>query len=167
MDGPVGQIVHRALAVDGAAQRVEHAAQSALAHRGIQAVAGGGNFHPLAQTLAGRKHDAAHRRFIDMLRHLHGALSALCGHSQRFLQGRQLAPGEFDIHHGARYSNNSSLYHTIASFFCYNPLSLTSFASSPKGGANTSARQPSANLQGLASKPALPLPLGEVALRQQ
>ena len=51
--------------------------------------------------------------------------------------------------------------------FCYNPLSLTSFASSPKGGANTSARQPSANLQGLASKPALPLPLGEVALRQQ
>ena len=107
----MGQIVHRALAVDGAAQRVEHAAQRALAHRGIQAVAGGGNFHPLAQTLAGGKHDAAHRRFIDVLRHLHGALSALCGHGQRFLQGRQLAPGEFDIHHGARYSNNSSLYH--------------------------------------------------------
>ena len=118
----MGQIVHRALAVDGVAQRVEHAAQSALAHRGIQAVAGGGNFHPLAQTLAGRKHDAAHRRFIDVLRHLHGALSALCGHSQRFLQGRQLAPGEFDIHHGARYSNNSSLYHTIASYSCIEPL---------------------------------------------
>ena len=92
----MGQIVHRALAVDGAAQRVEHAAQSALAHRGIQAVAGGGNFHPLAQTLAGRKHDAAHRRFIDVLRHLHGALSALCGHGQRFLQGRQLASGKLD-----------------------------------------------------------------------
>ena len=61
------------------------------------------------------------RRFIDVLRHLHGALSALCGHGQRFLQGRQLAPGEFDIHHGARYSNNSSLYHTIASLFLLQP----------------------------------------------
>ena len=117
----MGQIVHRALAVDGAAQRVEHAAQSALAHRGIQAVAGGGNFHPLAKTLAGRKHNAANGGFVHMLRYFHRALGALSGHCQRFLQGRQLAPGEFDIHHGARYSNNSSLYHTIASFFLLQP----------------------------------------------
>ena len=118
-------IVHRALAVDGAAQRVEHAAQSALAHRGIQAVAGGGNFHPLAQTLAGRKHDAAHRRFIDVLRHLHGALSALCGHGQRFLQGRQSACGELHVHHRAGHANNFSLYHRFASFIrCVN-LSVT------------------------------------------
>ena len=114
MDGPVGQVVHRALAVDGAAQRVEHAAQRAFAHRGVQAVAGGSDHHALAKTLAGRKHDAAHRRLVDVLRHFHRTLGALGGHRQRFLQGRQLALGELDVHHGARYANNSSLYHTIA-----------------------------------------------------
>ena len=112
----MGQLVHRALAVDGAAQRVEHAAQGALAHRGVQAMAGGGDHHPLAKTLAGRKHDAAHSRLVDMLRHFHRALGALSGHRQRFLQGRQLALGELDVHHGASYANNSSLYHTIASY---------------------------------------------------
>ena len=48
VDGPMGQLVHRALAVDGAAQRVEHAAQRAFAHRGVQAMAGGGDHHALA-----------------------------------------------------------------------------------------------------------------------
>ena len=77
-------------------------------------MAGGGDHHALAKTLAGRKHDAAHRRLVDVLRHFHRTLGALGGHRQRFLQGRQLALGELDVHHGARYANNSSLYHTIA-----------------------------------------------------
>ena len=116
VDGPVRHIVHRALAVDGAAQRVEHTAQRGLAHRGSQAVAGGGDFHTLAQTFAGREHDAAHRRFVDVLRHLHRALGAFCGHGQRFLQGRQSACGELHVHHRAGHANNFSLYHRFASY---------------------------------------------------
>jgi len=103
VDGPVRHIVHRALAVDGAAQRVEHTAQRGLAHRG-------------SQTFAGREHDAAHRRFVDVLRHLHRALGAFCGHGQRFLQGRQSACGELHVHHRAGHANNFSLYHRFASF---------------------------------------------------
>ena len=113
VDGPVRHIVHRALAVDGAAQGVEHAAQCGLAHGGGQAVARCVHGHALAQTLAGRKHDAAHGSLIDMLRHFHGALGALSGHGERFLQGRQLARGELHVHHRARYADNSSLYHTF------------------------------------------------------
>ena len=125
VDGPMRHIVHRALAVDGAAQRVEHTAQRGLAHRGSQAVAGGGDFHTLAQTFAGREHDAAHRRFVDVLRHLHRALGAFCGHGQRFLQGRQSACGELHVHHRAGHANNFSLYHRFASFIrCVN-LSVT------------------------------------------
>ena len=55
---------------------------SDCSRRGVQAVAGGGDFHTLAQTFAGREHDAAHRRFVDVLRHLHRALGAFCGHGQ-------------------------------------------------------------------------------------
>ena len=127
VDGPVRQLVHSALAVNGAAQRVEHTAQCALAHRGGQAVAGSFHRHTLAQTLAGRKHDAAHRGLVDVLRHLHGALGALCGHGKRLLQGRQPAGGELHIHHGACYANNSSLYHLdclLSNLVCpTNPLS--------------------------------------------
>ena len=45
----------------------EHAAQRAFAHRGVQAMAGGGDHHALAKTFAG-EHDAAHRRLVDVLR---------------------------------------------------------------------------------------------------
>ena len=48
-----------------------------------------------------------------MLRYFHGALGALSGHGERFLQGRQLARGELHVHHRARYADNSSLYHTF------------------------------------------------------
>ena len=127
VDGPVRQLVHSALAVNGAAQRVEHTAQCALAHRGGQTMAGSFHRHTLAQTLAGRKHDAAHRGLVDVLRHLHGALGALCGHGKRLLQGRQPAGGELHIHHGACYANNSSLYHLdclLSNLVCpTNPLS--------------------------------------------
>ena len=37
-----------------------------------------------------------------MLRYLHRALGDLSGHCQRFLQGRQLALGELNVHHGAQ-----------------------------------------------------------------
>ena len=104
-------IIHRALAVDGSAQRVEHAAQRGFTHRCGQAVAGGLHGHALAQTLAGGKHDAAHSGLVDMLCHFHRALGALGGHGKRFLQGRQLACGELHVHHRAGYANNSSLYH--------------------------------------------------------
>ena len=111
VDGPMRHIIHRALAVDGSAQRVEHAAQRGFTHRCSQAVAGGLHGHALTQTLAGGKHDAAHSGLVDMLCHFHRALGALGGHGKRFLQGRQLACGELHVHHRAGYANNSSLYH--------------------------------------------------------
>ena len=116
MDGPGRDVCgHGAFAVNGAAQGVKHAAQGGFAHRGSQAVAQCVHGHPLAKTLAGRKHNAANGGFVHMLRYFHRALGALSGHCQRFLQGRQLALGELNVHHGACYTNNCSLCHTIAS----------------------------------------------------
>ena len=109
VDGPVRHIIHRAFAVDGSAQRVEHTAQGGFAHRCGQAVAGRLHGHALAETFACGKHDAAHRRFVDVLRHFHGAFGALSGHRQRLLQGRQLACCELHVHNRTRYADNSSL----------------------------------------------------------
>ena len=91
MDGPGLLGLHRALAVDGLAQDVEHPAQHALAHRDGDGGAGGGDLHAPAQALAGGEHDAAHRVAAHVLGHLHHLASAVQLHLQGLLDLRQAA----------------------------------------------------------------------------
>ena len=108
MDGPLFRGLHRALFVNGIAKNIEHTAQHALAYGYGDGGSGGGHFHPTAQALAGREHDAADRVAAHMLRYFHHLALTVQLHLKGFLDLRQSAALEGHIYHRSHDLYNGS-----------------------------------------------------------
>ena len=103
--------LYRALAVDGLAHHVEHAAQGLLAHRHLDGGAGGGHRAAPGKAVGGAEGDAAHGAAAQLLHHFRGdgALSAF--QADRVIDGRQLPLREAHVHYRAHYLTYRSFFH--------------------------------------------------------
>ncbi len=106
MDAPLLLGVDLALAVDGVPQHVEQAAQSGLAHRDLNAVAGGGDIHTPVKALAGAEHDATHNVATDVLSDFHDAAPLQALDLQGLIDSRQRTVLKLHVHHGTGDLNN-------------------------------------------------------------
>ena len=92
VDFPLGGVGGQGLlAVDGLPQHIEHTPQGSIAHRHLDAVAGGLHLHTAGHIFAGPQQNAAHLLLPDMLGNLHHTGFSLHLHGKGFFDFGQCA----------------------------------------------------------------------------
>ena len=105
-----GALRHRAAAVDGLAQHVEHSAQGGPAYGHLYGPAGDVHGQSPGQPLAGGEHHAPDGIPTDVLGRLHDPHRPVLLHGQRLPQGGQRAVLDLHVHHGAGYLYDDSSF---------------------------------------------------------
>ena len=104
--------LHGALAVDGVAGDVEHAAKGLLTHGHGDGAAGVKGLHAPGDAVGGGQGDAPDVSPADLLHHLQGHLPSRQAHLDGVIQLRQISVGEMHVHHRADHSFYDRIFHS-------------------------------------------------------